>query len=238
MDEENFRRFMKKQRRSEGTIDSCIGLVKKFEEYLSEHNGGKELDKADPRDIEDFVSWGKKRFGSVNSYLWAIHRYYEFTSNEDMRRVAVELRRREIEKGRSKREPLSLKKIQGISLEHVKRLASFGIENSKHMLEIGRTREGRKGLSEKTGIPLERILEFVKFADITRISDIKGVKGRLLYESNVDTIEKLSKFSPEDLRSVLKKVNERKKILRNPPTLTETTYWTHQAKKLPRIVEY
>jgi hypothetical protein len=78
----------------------------------------------------------------------------------------------------------------------------------------------------------------VKFADITRISDIKGVKGKLLFEAEVDTIKKLSKFSAEELREKLIKVNEKKRILKKHPSLVETTYWVEQASKLPEIVEY
>jgi hypothetical protein len=78
----------------------------------------------------------------------------------------------------------------------------------------------------------------VKFADITRISDIKGIKGRLLLEAKIDTIKKLSNFSAEKLREKLIEINEKKKILKRPPTLVETTYWVEQANKLPEIVEY
>ena len=237
MNEEEFTEFMRKNRRSEGTIKSCIAFMKTFEEYLVKHKD-KNLEKAVPSDIKDFALWGKKELKSVNSYLWAIHRYYEFKSNDEMRRVATELRRREIEKKRGKRTPLNLKRIEDVIPEHVEKLASLGILNTKQMLEAGRTRKERQELSRKTNIPLEYILELVKLADITRISDIKGAKGRLLYEADVDTIEKLSRFTPKELRKKLMKANEEKKILKRPPTLVETTYWVEQANKLRRMVEY
>lgn len=155
-----------------------------------------------------------------------------------MYKVTLNLRRQEIEKRRGKRKPLNLKKIHGVASEHVERLKSLGIINVKQMIEAGRTKTQREELSRKTGIPLEYILDLVKFADITRISDIKGVKGRLLFEARVDTIEKLSEFTAEELRKKLIEVNEEKKILKRPPTLVETTYWIEQANKLPEIVEY
>jgi hypothetical protein len=238
LDEKGFREFLRKHGRSKSAIESCIGFVKKFEDYLQEHKGVKGIDKATSDDIRDFVSWGKKELKSINSYLWGIHRYYEFTSDKEMYRVTLDLRRQEIEERRGKRKPLNLKKIQGVASKHVAGLRSLGIIDVKQMIEAGRTKTRRQELSKKTGIPLEYILDLVKFADITRISDIKGVKGRLLFEAEVDTIKKLSRFSAEELREKLIEVNEKKRILKRPPTLVETTYWVEQASKLPEIVEY
>jgi hypothetical protein len=238
MDEKGFREFLRKHGRSKSAIESCIGFVRKFEDYLQEHKDVKGIDKATPDDIREFVSWGKKELKSINSYLWGIHRYYEFTSDKEMYKVTLDLRRQEIEEHRGKRKPLDLQKIQGAAFEHVVRLESLGIINVKQMIDAGRTNTQRQELSKKTGIPLKCILDLVKFADITRISDIKGVKGRLLFEAKVDTIKKLSNFSAEELREKLIKVNEKKRILKKPPTLVETTYWVEQANKLPEIVEY
>ena len=155
-----------------------------------------------------------------------------------MYKVTLDLRRHEIEEHRDKSKPLNLKKIQGVAPKHVARLKSLGIINVNQIIEAGRTKKQRQELSKKTGIPLKSILDLVKLADITRISDIKGVKGRLLFEAKIDTIKKLSNFSAEELRKKLIEVNEKKKILKRPPTLVETTYWVEQANKLPEIVEY
>jgi hypothetical protein len=212
--------------------------VKKFEDYLQEHKGIKGIDEATPNDIRDFASWGKKELKSTNSYLWGIHRYYEFTSNKEMYRITLNLRRQKIEEHRSKRKPLNLKKIQGATPKHIASLKAIGITNVNQIIAAGRTKKQRQELSKKTGIPPKNILDLVKFADITRISDIKGIKGRLLLEAKIDTIKKLSNFSAEKLREKLIEINEKKKILKRPPTLVETTYWVEQANKLPEIVEY
>ena len=204
---------------------------------MEEYKGIQGIDKATPDDIRDFVSWGKKELRSVNSYLWGMHRYYEFTSNKKMYKVTLDLRRQEIESRRDRRKPLNLRTIQGVASEHVERLKALGITNVKQMIDAGRTETRRQELSKKTGIPLERIHDLVKIADITRISDIKGVKGRLLFEAKVDTIKKLSKFTAEELRKKLTEVNEKKRILKRPPTLVETTYWVEQANKLPEVIE-
>jgi hypothetical protein len=56
MDEKGFREFSRKHGRSKSAIESCIGFVKKFENYLQEHKGIKGIDEATPDDVKDFVS--------------------------------------------------------------------------------------------------------------------------------------------------------------------------------------
>lgn len=238
MNEEEFRTFLKKQRRSEGTIEQCVRLTGEFGAYLGEHRGGKGLDAAHPEDLQAFVSWKKKQRKSVNSYLWAIHRYYEYTSNEPMRRLATELRQQEITKGRGTRRSLRLQDIPGIAAEQIEKLAAIGIVDVEGVLENGRTREEREELSRRSGVPLDQILELVKLADLTRIVDIKGVRVRLLYEAGVDTVDKVSTYDPEGLREKLIEVNEERQILKRHPTLVETRYWITQAKGLQQVVEY
>jgi len=238
MDEKGFREFSRKHGRSKSAIESCISFVKKFEKYLQEHKGIKGIDEATPNDIRDFATWGKKELKSTNSYLWGIHRYYEFTSNKEMYRATLNLRKQKIEEHRGKRKPLNLKKIQGAAPKHIAGLKSLGITNVNQIIEAGRTKKQRQELSKKTGIPPKYILDLVKFADITRISDIKAVKGKLLLEAKVDTTKKLSNFTAEKLREKLIKINEKKRILKRPPTLVETTYWVEQANKLPETIEY
>jgi hypothetical protein len=238
MNEEGFRAFMKKQRRSQGVMDQCVRLAGEFEAYLGEHRAGKGLDEAHPEDLEAFVSWKKKQRKSVNSCLWAIHRYYEYTSNERMRRPATDMRQQEIAKGRGRRKSLRLKDIQGVAAEHIEKLAAIGIADVKRVLEAGRTKEEREELSRRSGVPLDAVLELVKLADLTRIVDIKGVRVRLLYEAGVDTVEKVSRYDPEGLREAVVAVNAQKQILKRHPTLVETRYWVTQAKALHKVVEY
>lgn len=238
MNEEGFRAFLKQQRRSEGSIEQCIRLSKEFEAYLVEHRPAKGLDEAHPEDLEASVSWMRKQRKAVNSYLWAIHRYYEYMTNEPMRRQATDMRQQEIAKGRGRRRSLRLKAIQGIAAGNTEKLATIGITDVKGLLEGGRTREQREQLSRRSGVPLGGVLELVKLADLTRIVDIKGLRVRLLYEAGVDTVEKVSGCDPEGLRDKVVEVNEQRQILERHPTLVETRYWVTQAKALQRVVEY
>lgn len=103
MDEQGFLQFMKKQRRSQGTMDSCMDFTRVFEEYLNTHFDRLELDEAQPDHLDAFLEWGKGKFSSMNSHLRAISRYYEYAGNDIMRRYANQIRSHKIEQRRSER---------------------------------------------------------------------------------------------------------------------------------------
>ena len=95
MDEEDFRRYMKRNRRSQSATDRAVKFIKEFERFLQEHKDGKTLDQSSPENLIDFSSWGKTNLKhSVRLHLWGIRHYYKYVSNEKMYRLAGELRER------------------------------------------------------------------------------------------------------------------------------------------------
>ena len=238
MNEDGFRTFLKKQRRSEGTIAQCIRLCREFDSFLGEHRNRIALDAAQLEDLHAFITWKKGQHKSVNSYLWALYRYYDYTSNTPMLKLAANLRQSEIELKRGKRKSLKLKDIQDISEDQLKKLAEIGITDVEGILTNGQTRAEREVLAIRGHLSLEEVLKLVKIADLTRIVDIKGIRVRLLYETGIDTIEKLSTCDPEKLHEKLITVNSEKHILKRHPTKNEAKYWVTQAKQLEKLVEY
>jgi len=150
-----------------------------------------------------------------------------------MHKLANELRGQRI-----KRKPFDLKKFRGVNSEHVDKLASIGIKNVKQMLEAGKTRASRQNLSEKTGIPLEAILEFVKLSDLARIPGIKGIRARLYFDAGVDTVEKMAEWNPKELREMCIEFVERTGFDGIAPLPKEAEFSVKKAEKLPKIVEY
>ena len=238
MDEEGFRQFMKKQRRSQGTMDSCVTFTQVFEEYLNTQLDRLELNEAQPENLNAFLAWGKGKYSSMNSHLWAISRYYEYTGNEAMRRYANQIRSQKIEKGRSKRPSLLLKEIEGIKSEHLRTLGMIEISNAAQLINAGKTHNSRLALSGETGIPFDVLEELVRLADLCRISDIKGMRVRLLFDTGFDTLKKIAAQDPVEMREQIIKINQRERIAARHPTLTETKFWVEQAKKLPKLVDY
>lgn len=196
-----------------------------------------DLDQAIPEDLEIFMEWLEGEGKSPNSYLWGIGRYYEFAGNQEMQNFASGWRQGLIDKGRGKKKALNLRRIKGVNLRHVDKLAQIGVTDTRSLLEVGKTKIEREKLALESGVPEEDVLDLVKLADLTRIVDIKAVRVRLLYDAGIETIEQLSQFDAQELRSRLLEVNQEKHILKRDPTLIEANYWIKQAGDLPRIVE-
>jgi hypothetical protein len=194
MDQDGFTAYMKKQRRSQGTIENCLLFTSEFHSYLVKKCGVMDLDQAVPENLLNFMEWLEGKGKSPNSYLWAIGRYFEFSGNHEMQSFASRWRQGLIDKGRGKKKTLSLRRIKGVNLGHVKQLAQIGVTDTGSLLEAGKTRIKREKLALESGMPEEDFLELVKLADLTRIVDIKAVRVRLLYDAGIETIEQLSQF--------------------------------------------
>lgn len=128
--------------------------------------------------------------------------------------------------------------IEGIGPVYAGKLNSINIYTTSDLLEAGSTPLGRKELAEKTGISHELILEWVNIADLFRIKGVGEEYSDLLEEAGVDTVVELAKRVPENLHAKMLEVNEKKKLVRRPPTLNEVKQWIEEAKKLPRKIEY
>ena len=106
MNEEGFRAFLRRGGRSQSAIKRCIVYVRGFETYIQNRKGSKKLDEASPENLEDFVEWIEREpKTSAKTHLWALSYYYEYTSDEAMRKLANELRVQRI-----KRKPFDLSK--------------------------------------------------------------------------------------------------------------------------------
>ena len=234
MDEEGFRVFLRRGGRSQSAIKRCIAHVREFEMYVRNRKDSKKLGEASPENLEDFVEWIERDpKTSAKTHLWALSYYYEYTSDEAMRKLANELRGQRI-----KGKPFDLKKFRGVNPEHVNKLSFIGTKNVKQMLDSGKTRVSRQNLSEKTGIPLEAIIEFVKLSDLARIPGIKGIRARLYFDAGVDTVEKMAEWNPKELREMCIEFVERTGFDGIAPLPKEAEFSVKKAKRLPKIVEY
>jgi predicted flap endonuclease-1-like 5' DNA nuclease len=234
VDEEEFRRFLKRGGRSPSAIKRCLRMTGEFEQYLQQHRGGKRLDEAEPEDLEAFVAWIEREpKTSANTHLWALLYCFEFIENDDLRELASMLRAQ-----RTTRTPFPLKDFRGVDPDHAATLAEAGIRNVKQMLKAGRTLDARQKLADETGLPLDAILEFVKLSDLARIPGIKSIRGRLYHDAGVDTLEKMAQWDPAALRAMLIEFVERTGFDGIAPLPGEAAFSVARAKELPKLVEY
>lgn len=235
LDEEGFRRYLKKIGKSEKRCEYEVHNVKRFEEYLSRQKN-KKLGEETPEDLADFVYWakGKREKGSArgNILLFILARYYRCVSNDLMfcavnEKTGIEFTK----KG-------NLKNFLGVNHQHTQALRKEGVFTSEHMLKVGRTEEGREKLAEKTGVPLSAILELVKLADLSRIPGLARKRARLYYDAGLDTMDKIAKWDSEKMRHMFVEFVKRTGFEGTPPTPGEAAFTVKLAKYLPRIVEY
>jgi hypothetical protein len=234
MNEEGFRRYLKRGGRSQSAANRAVARVKEFERYLKEERRGKELNAADPEDLEGFVSWVETETSAgAKTHLWGIRYYYRYASNERMANWAGELRRQRVEKP-----PFRLKEFRGVNPDCIRKLEAAGVRNVRDMIDAGRTRNARKELSAKTGVPIDAVLELVKLSDLARIPSLKGIRARLYYDAGADTIEKLAQWDAEKLRTMLNAFVERTRFDGIAPLSKEVKSTVETAKRLPKNVEY
>jgi hypothetical protein len=231
LDEESFRRYLKKTGRSEKRCQSEIRNLRKFEEYLSRHMN-KKLGAAIPEDVKEFANWAKGKRENVNVLLWSLNRYYNCVSNDLLSCAVNELL------GLDYLQKYNLKDFLGVSHQHTQALRKAGISTSAHMLKAGRTEEERRTLAEETGVPGSAILELVKLADLSRIVGLKKKRARLYYDAGLDTLDTIAGWDPAEMQQMFVEFIERTAFDGAPPTPSEAAFTVKLAKFLPRIVEY
>ena len=128
--------------------------------------------------------------------------------------------------------------IEGIGPAYARKLRAAGVRTTDDLLDAGGTKQGRKELSEKTGISETVLLDWVNKADLFRVKGIGEEYSDLLKEAGVSTVVELGRRNPENLHEALVGVNKAKNLVRRTPTLAQTTAWVEQAKTLPRKVEH
>lgn len=128
--------------------------------------------------------------------------------------------------------------IEGIGSKYADVLAKNGIKTVESLLKRGAKAKDRKKLAEETKISEKLILEWVNHADLYRIKGIGEEYSDLLEEAGVDTVPELALRNAENLMLKLADVNEKKKLVRRLPVLSQVESWIKQAKDLPRVIEY
>ena len=128
--------------------------------------------------------------------------------------------------------------IQGIGPALADKLSRVGIRSTEALLKEGATPDGRKKISESTGINHDSILKWVNMADLYRIKGIGSQYSELLEAAGVDTVVELSKRVAEHLNSKMIEINQARNLLNHMPGVKKVERWIEQAKRLPRVVTY
>jgi len=231
---EEFRKYLKRRGKKDHVVNGLIERCGMFEDFLHARQKPS-IDDAEKEDIMDFLDEIKGQKADVNNHLRAIGLYFKFVSKSELSALASRLRGQRIS---SAKKSFALKDFRGVSKKLVAALAKEGVTNADKMLEEGKTPSGRRTLSGKTGVPEETILEIVKLSDLSRIEGVKSIRARLYYDAGVDTVEKMAKWNPEELRAYMIEFVKKSGFKGTPPLPKEVKYAIETARKLPKLLEY
>jgi len=134
--------------------------------------------------------------------------------------------------------PVPLAKMPGVADGHIEKLAALGIKDSRQLWERATQRPARAELSQQAAVPEEVLLELLKLSDLVRAPWVGPAFARLLYESGLDTIAKLSAQAPEALREQLVATNRRANVYKAPiPGNEDMASWLEMVRQLPKVLE-
>jgi uncharacterized membrane protein/predicted flap endonuclease-1-like 5' DNA nuclease len=125
-----------------------------------------------------------------------------------------------------------------LTSEEVAKLHAAGIDKASTLLGMAATPQGRKELSEATGLSNARILAGVKKMDLMRIKGVGVKNGALLLAAGVDTVPELAQRNPKNLHAALVTINEQQHFVADMPMEHEVANWVTRAKEASRIITY
>jgi predicted flap endonuclease-1-like 5' DNA nuclease len=132
----------------------------------------------------------------------------------------------------------TLIEIEGIGAVNARKLNKAGVRGTNGLLNMAGSRKDRAELAKATKFAPKTLLEWVNRADLARINGIGRQYSDLLEAAGVDTIVELGKRKPEVLHETMAKVNARKNLVDQLPSLRLVKAWVRKAKSLKRVVQY
>ena len=233
MNEDEFRKFLKRKGKKEEVVERNILAVNKFIDFL-EKERNKKLADTSTEDIKYYVEKIEESKQSAKGVLYVLMNFFRFAENKELLLCAATLRE---ERTKKARRIFPIKEFLNINQEYIKKLASKGIKNVEQMLDVGITKKQREELSRELDIPEEAILELVKLSDLTRLGYVKAKLSRLYYDAGLDSPLKVAKFEPDELHKFFTEfVSETgwDGMIPNPKDLIGNVA---NARKLKKIVE-
>jgi len=131
-----------------------------------------------------------------------------------------------------------LEAVEGIGDTYAGKLRQAKVRSTNDLLKKGSTPAGRKTIASDAGISPKLVLTWVNHVDLFRIKGVASQYAELLEAAGVDTVVELAQRRPDALVEAMQKTNDKKRLVRQVPALSQVQSWIEQAKKLPRQVSY
>ncbi len=136
------------------------------------------------------------------------------------------------EQDRSKRMYDPISSLRGVDEVVKEKLLAEGIKYAHQLLEIGKTRQQRAELAERTGISAKTVQALVYCADLMRMRGIGHDLSYLLACAGVRNCRELQDCVPEHLYKRLAEIHIGQRVAYHAPTLAQVRSWVNEAKFL------
>jgi hypothetical protein len=133
--------------------------------------------------------------------------------------------------------PNKISDFKGISQETIQKLEAIGISNTLKLYPRILTQNNRIELSESTAIPINKIVELAKLADLSRIKWVGATFARMLYDLGIDSVGKAAKANPEILHKQLNDLNAKMNYFKGYIGLNDIRILVQTAGEVPVEVE-
>jgi predicted flap endonuclease-1-like 5' DNA nuclease len=230
MNNEDFTQNLKRMGKKAHVVAGLVRQVEDFAAYLGGPPGS-----AAPADIEAYAAHlDEEKSGQARKKVRGLILFYRFMERPDLAETAAKIRERGVAAGRR---AFLLKDFLGVDPDAVAVLRSQGIRTTAEMLAAAQTAGGRRQLAEKTGLPIEQILELARLSDLARIPGVKGVRARLYHDAGLDTVAKIAASNQEDILQITSEFVRRDNFPGIAPLPAEVRFTIEKARRLPVLIE-
>lgn len=131
-----------------------------------------------------------------------------------------------------------IKEFPGVAKQTATKLEKAGIKDTPTFFEKVKDKAGRQNLANETGVAENEILMLTKLTDLSRIKWVGVTFAKMLYDLEIDTVEKASKADPVELHKQINQLNKEQSIYKGTIGLNDIRIFVEAAKEVPLEIEY
>ena len=126
--------------------------------------------------------------------------------------------------------------IEGVGPAFAERLLAAGVLTTTDLLRRCSDSQGRRQVSDETGLSESLIFKWTRLADLMRVAGVGGEDAELLEASGVDDVAQFRARDAENLAVRLRQINEVKKLSLAVPSVDVLERWIQRAGMLEPMI--
>lgn len=134
---------------------------------------------------------------------------------------------------------MRIEEVEGIGIINADKLDMEGIRTVDDLLRECGSAGGRRYVSQETGIPEARLLEWTNRCDLMRIPGVGSEYSDLLEAVGVDSPTELARRNPANLAAAFQRYDaEHPNVVRRVPSEAMITEWIRTADEMVKVVTH